>query len=98
HKDVQSIAQLFSDYFGTPYNDDPSALTMQARHYLRDKFRRADFGMTGGNFIVAETGHLCCVENEGNQRQSVTTPRVLVSLVGIDKVVPRMVDLAVMLK
>ena len=71
---------------------------MQARVYLRDKFRSSDFGMTGGNFLVAETGQLCCVENEGNQRQSITTPRVLVSLVGIEKVVPRMADLAVMLK
>ncbi len=98
HKDRASIATLFSKYFGTPYNDDPNALTMQARTYLRDKFRQADFGMTGGNFIVAETGQLCCVENEGNQRQSLTTPRVLVSLVGIEKVVPRLADLAVMLK
>src|SRR5207302_2614373 len=98
HMDVQSIAKLFSEYFGTPYKDDPNALTMQARKYLRDKFRSADFGMTGGNFLCAETGLVCCVENEGNQRQSVTTPRILVSLVGIEKVVPRMVDLAVMLK
>ena len=93
HKDRASIAKLFSEYFGTPYDDDPHALTMQARKYLRDKFRSADFGMTGGNFLVAETGHLCCVENEGNQRQSVTTPRVLVSLVGIEKVVPRLTEL-----
>ncbi|HYO11206.1 MAG TPA: LutB/LldF family L-lactate oxidation iron-sulfur protein [Tepidisphaeraceae bacterium] len=98
HKDRQSIAKLFSEYFGTPYNDDPHALTQQARTYLRDKFRKSDFGMTGGNFLVAETGQLCCVENEGNQRQSITTPRVLVSLVGIEKVVPRVADLAVMLK
>jgi L-lactate dehydrogenase complex protein LldF len=98
HMDRASIAQLFSDYFKTPYNDDPQALTMQARAFLRDKFRQADFGMTGGNFLVAESGQVCCVENEGNQRQSVTTPRVLLSLVGIEKIVPRMVDLAVMLK
>jgi L-lactate dehydrogenase complex protein LldF len=98
HKDKASIAKLFSEYFGTPYCDEPDALCGQARTYLRDKFRKADFGITGGNFLVAETGHLCCVENEGNQRQSVTTPRVLLSLVGIEKVVPRMVDLAVMLK
>ncbi|MEO6436528.1 MAG: LutB/LldF family L-lactate oxidation iron-sulfur protein [Tepidisphaeraceae bacterium] len=98
HKDRASIAKLFSEYFGTPYNDDPQALTMQARKYLRDKFRSSDFGMTGGNFLVAETGQLCCVENEGNQRQSITTQRVLVSLVGIEKIVPRMTDLAVMLK
>src|SRR5688572_8039674 len=98
HKDKASIAKLFCEYFGTPYCDDPAALTGQARKYLRDKFRKSDFGMTGGNFLVAETGQVCCVENEGNQRQSVTTPRVLVSLVGIEKIVPRMVDLAVMLK
>src|SRR5215207_7032370 len=98
HKDKASIAKLFSEYFGTPYCDEPDVLCGQARAFLRDKFRKADFGITGGNFMVAETGHLCCVENEGNQRQSVTTPRVLLSLVGIEKVVPRMVDLAVMLK
>jgi L-lactate dehydrogenase complex protein LldF len=98
HKDRASIARLFSEYFGTPYNDDPNHLCNQARAYLRDKFRKADFGMTGGNFLVAETGHVCSVENEGNQRQSVSTPRVLVSLVGIEKVVPRLADLAVMLK
>ena len=98
HKDRQSIARMFADYFHTPYNDDPTALTKQAREHLRGKFRRADFGMTGGNFLVAETGQVCIVENEGNARQSITTPRVLVSLVGIEKVVPRMADLAVMLK
>jgi L-lactate dehydrogenase complex protein LldF len=98
HLGRAEIARLFSDYFKTPLSDDPVALTRQARAFLREKFRRADLGITGGNFLVAETGHLCCVENEGNQRQSLTTPRVLVSLVGIEKVVPRMADLAVMLK
>lgn len=98
HKDKASIAKLFSEYFGTPYNDDPNALTAQARVFLRDKFRKADLGLTGGNFLCAETGLVCSVENEGNQRQSCTTPRVLIALVGIEKVVPRMVDLAVMLK
>ncbi|CAN5601028.1 LutB/LldF family L-lactate oxidation iron-sulfur protein [soil metagenome] len=98
HLNKGQVAKMFSEYFGTPYNDDPQALTMQARDYLRDKFRKADFGMTGGNFLVAETGLLACVENEGNQRQSVTTPRVLVSLVGIEKLIPRMSDLAVMIK
>ena len=98
HKDKASIADLFSQYFKTPYNDDPTALTRQARAHLRDKFRHADFGMTGANFLVAETGQVCNVENEGNARQSITTPRVLVTLAGIEKVVPRLTDLAVMLK
>jgi L-lactate dehydrogenase complex protein LldF len=98
HKDLKSIATLFSTYFKTPYNEDPLHLTMQARVYLRDKFRQADMGITGGNFLVAETGQVCVVENEGNARQSMTTPRVLVSLVGIEKLVPRLDDLSVMLK
>jgi L-lactate dehydrogenase complex protein LldF len=54
--------------------------------------------MTGANFLVAETGHVCSVENEGNARQSMTTPRVLVTLAGIEKIVPRLNDLSVMLK
>ena len=98
HLSRQDCGRAFSNYFGTPYTDDPNALTKQARKHLRDKFRRADFGMTGGNFVVAETGQVCVVENEGNARQSVTTPRVLVSLIGIEKLVPRLADLAVMLK
>jgi L-lactate dehydrogenase complex protein LldF len=98
HKDRKSIATVFSQYFGTPYNDDPPTLTRQARAFLRDRFRKADLGMTGGNFLVAETGQVCVVENEGNARQSLTTPRVLISLVGIEKLVPRLADLAVMIK
>ena len=98
HMNKEAIARLFSDYFKTPYNDDPIHLTQQARVYLREKFRNADFGMTGGNFLVAETGQICVVENEGNARQSTTTPRLLVSLVGIEKLVPRLADLSVMLK
>jgi L-lactate dehydrogenase complex protein LldF len=98
HKDRASIARLFSEYFHTPYNDDPESLTKQARAFLRDKFRHADLGMTGANFLIAQTGQVCVVENEGNARQSITTPRVLVSLVGIEKIIPRLDDLAVMLK
>jgi len=98
HKTRASVGKLFAEYFHTPYTDDPATLSGQARLHLRNKFRRADFGMTGGNFLVAETGHVCVVENEGNARQSLTTPRVLVSLVGIEKIVPRLSDLAVMLK
>jgi len=98
HMSKESVAQLFSEYFKTPYNADPEFLTRQARAWLRDKFRHADFGMTGANFLVAETGHVCAVENEGNARQSITTPRVLVTLAGIEKVVPRLADLSVMLK
>ncbi|HWB52557.1 MAG TPA: LutB/LldF family L-lactate oxidation iron-sulfur protein [Tepidisphaeraceae bacterium] len=98
HKDKASIARLFSEYFETPYCDDPQKLTKQARVYLREKFRRADMGITGGNFLVAQTGQVCICTNEGNGRLTTSMPRVLVSLVGIEKVIPRLVDLSVMLK
>ncbi|HEX4124184.1 MAG TPA: LutB/LldF family L-lactate oxidation iron-sulfur protein [Tepidisphaeraceae bacterium] len=98
HKDVASIAKLFSEHFKTPYSEDPNTLTALAREFLRDKFRHADLGMTGGNFLVAESGQVCVVENEGNARQSITSPRVLVSVVGIEKVIPRVADLSVFLK
>ena len=98
HKNRAGIATLFGRFFSTPYNDDPRALTMQARAHLRQCFRAAEMGMTGANFLVAETGQACIVENEGNARQSMTTPRVLVCVSGIEKVVPRLADLAVLLK
>jgi L-lactate dehydrogenase complex protein LldF len=98
HKDRASIAKLFAEYFQTAYDDDPKSMTMRARQHLRVRFRRADFGITGGNFLVAESGKICVVENEGNARLGMTVPRVLVSLVGIEKLVPRTIDLAVMLK
>jgi L-lactate dehydrogenase complex protein LldF len=98
HKDTAQIAEIMCKHFGYDYCEDPKTLADYARLFLREKFRRADLGMTGGNFLVAETGHVCVVENEGNARQSITTPRILVSLVGIEKVVPRLADLGVMLK
>ncbi|HEY7119343.1 MAG TPA: LutB/LldF family L-lactate oxidation iron-sulfur protein [Tepidisphaeraceae bacterium] len=98
HLDTEQIADVMCKHFGVEHCTEPKKLAEYARVHLRDKFRRADLGMTGGNFLVAETGHVCVVENEGNARQSVTTPRVLISLVGIEKVVPRLKDLGVMLK
>ncbi|HTW94689.1 MAG TPA: LutB/LldF family L-lactate oxidation iron-sulfur protein [Tepidisphaeraceae bacterium] len=98
HKNKASIGRLFSQYFSTPYTDDPEALTRQARLHLRERFRRAEMGITGANFLIAETGQVVTVENEGNVRQSVTTPRVLVSVSGIEKILPRLRDLSVLIK
>jgi L-lactate dehydrogenase complex protein LldF len=98
HLKREAVAKLISKHFNIEYNDDPTFITRHVRKYLREKFRTSDFGMTGANFLVAETGQVCAVENEGNQRQSFTTPRVLVTLAGIEKIVPRLADLSVMLK
>jgi L-lactate dehydrogenase complex protein LldF len=69
-----------------------------ARKILREKFRRSEMGITGVNFAVAENGSICLVTNEGNGRFCSSRPRVVVSLMGIEKIVPRMKDLAVFFK
>jgi L-lactate dehydrogenase complex protein LldF len=73
-------------------------MTLAARAALRAKFLAAGLGISGVNFAVAETGTLVVVENEGNARLSTTLPRVHVALMGIEKVVPRAADLAVLLR
>ena len=68
--------------------DEPAVLAAAARAHLREKFLRAKVGVSGANFAVAETGTLVVVESEGNGRMCLTLPEVLVSVVGIEKVVP----------
>jgi L-lactate dehydrogenase complex protein LldF len=79
-------------------SDDPKVLTAAARQYLRKIFLRAPFAITGANFAVAETGTIGVVESEGNGRMCVTLPQVLVSVMGIEKVLPTWQDLAVFLQ
>jgi len=98
HKDRRQIATAMARELGCTYTEDPTELTRIARQYLRDIFRRCDLGITGVNFGVAETGTLCLVTNEGNGRMTVTRPRVHVALMGIEKVIPRLEDLPVLLK
>ena len=78
--------------------DDPAELANAARLHLREKFLRAKVGVSGANFAVAETGTLVVVESEGNGRMCLTLPEVLVSVVGIEKVVPTWADLDVFLR
>jgi len=79
-------------------SDDPGELAEVSRLYLRERFLRAGMGVTGGNVAVAETGSVCVVENEGNGRMVTTLPPVLVSVVGIEKVVPSLEDLGLLLR
>jgi L-lactate dehydrogenase complex protein LldF len=78
--------------------DDPARLAEAARLHLREKFLRAKVAVSGANFAVAETGTLVVVESEGNGRMCLTLPEVLVSMVGIEKVVPTWADLDVSLQ
>ncbi|HNQ22684.1 MAG TPA: LutB/LldF family L-lactate oxidation iron-sulfur protein [Phycisphaerae bacterium] len=98
HKNRRVIARAFERELGVAYTEDPQELTQHARRHLRDIFRRCDLGITGVNFAVAETGTICLCTNEGNGRLTLTRPRVHVAVMGIEKLVPRMQDLAVFLK
>jgi len=93
HKSRREIAELFHEKFPEiPYTDDVDALTAAARKILREKFLQADAGLSGVNFLVAETGTLCLVENEGNGRMCTTVPPLHVAVTGIEKVVERLAD------
>jgi L-lactate dehydrogenase complex protein LldF len=79
-------------------SDSPQALTAAARNYLRDKFLRIPTAIGGANFLIAETGSVAVVESEGNGRMCLTLPKTLITLAGIEKVLPRFQDLEVMLQ
>ncbi|MCW2809335.1 MAG: (4Fe-4S) cluster-containing protein [Marmoricola sp.] len=105
HRNRAEIRQVFLDRMaaaGRPAPDDltdePAELAAAARLHLREKFLRARMAVSGANFAVAETGTLVVVESEGNGRMCLTLPDVLVSVVGIEKVVPTWTDLDVFLR
>ena len=98
HKTKRQIAQLFTAKLGLEPTDDVARLTGTARETLRERFARADLGITGVNFGVAETGTILILENEGNIRLTTSLPRTHVAVMGIEKIVPRFADLEVFLK
>ncbi len=71
---------------------------MIARAVLREKFLAADIGISGANFLVADSGAVVLVENEGNARLTTSAPKIHIAVAGIEKVIPRAQDLAVFLK
>jgi len=99
HKNRHEIREIFREKMGLPeLGDEPTDLTDAARHYLREKFLRVKIGVSGANFAIAETGGVCVVESEGNGRMCLTMPEVLISLIGIEKVIPAFEDLEVYLQ
>ncbi|HEY6933976.1 MAG TPA: lactate utilization protein B, partial [Marmoricola sp.] len=105
HRNRGEIRDIFTREMGAwgrpapeGLTDTPADLADAARLHLREKFLRAKVGVSGANFAVAETGTLVVVESEGNGRMCLTLPEVLVSVVGIEKVVPSWADLNVMLR
>ena len=98
HKTRYDVADLFTERLGVEREEVIEKQTMIARKVLRDKFLSAGLGITGANFLVADSGAVVLVENEGNARLSSSAPRIQVAVAGLEKLVPRAQDLATFLK
>jgi L-lactate dehydrogenase complex protein LldF len=96
HKSKEQIRQLFIDKIEMPPTDDVVEMAQYAREKLRGEFLSSDMGISGGNFVIAETGTLCLVTNEGNARMVTNVPPVHVAVVGIEKIVPTLEDYALL--
>src|ERR1700726_1617444 len=97
HLTRHEISDLFQEKLHSQPTDSPEELTMIARRELRMKYLEADMGISGANFGVAETGMISITENEGNARLTTALPKVHVALMGIEKIVPKLADLALFL-
>lgn len=93
HKSKEDVARLFARHLGTDPNLSPEQLTRVAREKLRSKYMQAEVGITGANFLLADTGSICITENEGNGRLSCALPKVHIVVAGIEKVLPSIQDL-----
>jgi L-lactate dehydrogenase complex protein LldF len=98
HMTRHQVADLFVKKLGVEHETVIEKQTMIARRVLREKFLAADIGITGANFVVADSGSIVIVENEGNARLTSSAPRIHIAVAGIEKLIPRATDLAVFLK
>lgn len=94
HKSKEDVARLFADKLGVPGGLSPEELTLVARQKLREKYIQAEIGVTGANFILPDIGAIAITENEGNGRLSCAWPKTHIVIVGIEKVIPSVHDLA----
>ena len=97
HMTRYDVADVFTESLGVEKETVPEKQTKIARAVLRDKFLQADIGVTGANFLVADSGAVVLVENEGNARLTTSAPKIHIAVAGIEKVIPRAQDLAVFL-
>jgi L-lactate dehydrogenase complex protein LldF len=99
HRNKMEIRQIFLEKMKLEkLGDRPEDLTEAARRFLREKFLRVKVGISGANFGIAETGSVCVVESEGNGRMCISLPQCLISLMGIEKIIPTFEDLEVFLQ
>jgi L-lactate dehydrogenase complex protein LldF len=93
HKSKEDVAALFHKKFGTPEDSTPAQIAGFTRKHLREKFREAQAGITGANFLLADVGAICLTENEGNGLMSMSFPKVHIVVAGIEKLIPSINDL-----
>jgi L-lactate dehydrogenase complex protein LldF len=94
HKSKEDIARLFHEKLNTAPGLSPTELTGIARQKMRSKYPEASIGITGANFIIADTGSIALTENEGNGRLCASYPKTHIVITGIEKVIPSLTDLA----
>ena len=94
HLSKEEIARFFHQKFDTPADASPEQITAFVRKLLREQFEKADIGITGANFLIAETGSIAVTENEGNARLTSTFPKVHIAIAGIEKMIPKVNDLS----
>ena len=90
HKSKGDIAKLFNEKFGTPIDSTPEEMTEYVRQVLRKKYTKAQVGVTGANFLVADIGGISVTENEGNGLMTTAFPKLHIVLAGIEKIIPKM--------
>lgn len=93
HMSKEDVAELYNKKFDTPIDLNPTELTSYTRKLLREKFVNADLGVTGANFLIADTGSIALTENEGNGLLTMSFPKVHIAIVGIEKIIPKLEDL-----
>lgn len=94
HKTRDEVAELFAERFGCETNSDPSYLTQVARQVLRQRFLQAEVGISGVNAVACDTGTMAVITNEGNGRFCTTLPKTHIAVMGLEKAVPTIEDLA----
>src|ERR1022692_3667693 len=98
HKTRYDVADIFTRELGVARETVPEKLTAIARGVLREKFLNADIGISGANFLIADSGAIVIIRSEGNARLTTSVPKIHIAVAGIEKVIPRAQDLAVFLK
>ncbi|HEY5463567.1 MAG TPA: LutB/LldF family L-lactate oxidation iron-sulfur protein [Hanamia sp.] len=96
HKSKEDVAKLFANKLGTSSKLSPAELTLVAREKLREKYVQAEIGITGANFVISDIGGIAITENEGNARLSSAWPKTHIAIIGIEKMIPSITDLALL--